>query len=40
MIFEKGFKVFRVMLVGLGLLGFLLGCGSVLQEEKKESVPG
>ena len=39
MIFEKGFKVFRVMLVGLGLLGFLLGCGSVLQEEKKESVP-
>jgi hypothetical protein len=39
MIFRKGFKVFRVMLVGLGLMGFLLGCGSVLQEQKKESVP-
>ncbi len=39
MIFKKGFKVLGVMLVGLGLMGFLLGCGSVLQEEKKESAP-
>jgi hypothetical protein len=37
MIFSKGYKVLGLMIAGLGLLGFLLGCGSVLQEQKKES---
>jgi hypothetical protein len=32
-------KVFGLWLAGLGLLGLLLGCGSVLQEQKKESTP-
>lgn len=39
MIGNKGFKVFGLMLIGFGLTGFLLGCGSVLQEQKKESLP-
>jgi hypothetical protein len=37
MMFSKGFKILGLMIAGLGLLGFLLGCGSVLQEQKKES---
>ncbi|MFH0787788.1 MAG: hypothetical protein V2B13_09265 [Pseudomonadota bacterium] len=35
--FSKSFKVLGLMIAGLGLLGFLMGCGSVLQEQKKES---
>lgn len=39
MIFNKGFKGFRLLLAGMGLLGmvFSAGCGSVLQEQKKDS---
>jgi hypothetical protein len=39
MFLKKGFGLFKVMIVCVGLLGFLLGCGSVLQEQKKESSP-
>lgn len=34
---KKSFKVFVLMIAGAALLGFLMGCGSVLQEQKKES---
>jgi hypothetical protein len=37
MVLSKEIKVLGLMIAGLGLLGFLLGCGSVLQEQKKES---
>lgn len=39
MIFNKGFNGFRLLLVGVGLLGlvFSVGCGSVLQEQRKDS---
>jgi hypothetical protein len=34
---NKGLKGFGLMLVGIGLMSLMLGCGSVLQEQKKES---
>jgi len=37
MILNKRVRVLGLMIAGVGLLGFLLGCGSVLQEQKKES---
>ncbi len=37
MILKKGFKVLRWMVVCFGLMGLMLGCGSVLNEQKKES---
>jgi hypothetical protein len=36
---KRHYKIFGSWMVGLGLLGLLLGCGSVLQEQKKESPP-
>ncbi len=39
MIFKKGFRIFGLVGFGIGVMGFLLGCGSVLQEQKKESSP-
>jgi hypothetical protein len=36
---KKGFKILTLTLIGVGALGLLLGCGSVLQEQKKESTP-
>ncbi len=36
---KKGFKIFRLTLFGIGVLGLCLSCGSVLQEQKKESPP-
>ncbi|MGA3084509.1 MAG: hypothetical protein ABSE95_06910 [Thermodesulfobacteriota bacterium] len=37
MILKKGFKVLGWMVVCFGLMGLMLGCGSVLKEQKKES---
>jgi hypothetical protein len=37
MVWFKRCKSFVVLTVCIGLLGFLLGCGSVLQEQKKET---
>jgi hypothetical protein len=37
MILKKGFKVLGWMVVCFGLMGLMLGCGSVLTEQKKES---
>lgn len=34
---NKGFKGFGIMLVGIGLISLQLGCGSVLREQKRES---
>jgi hypothetical protein len=39
MIFKKGFNVWGWTIICLGILGLLLGCGSVLKEEKKDSPP-
>jgi hypothetical protein len=38
--FKKGLKVWGWVMVCFGLLGLMLGCGSVLQEQKKESSTG
>ncbi len=40
MVSNKGLKVWGWTIVCIGLLGFMLGCGSVLQEQKKESSTG
>jgi hypothetical protein len=37
MILKRGFKVLGWMAACFGLMGLMLGCGSVLKEEKKES---
>jgi len=37
MILKKGFKVLGWMVVCFGIMGLMLGCGSVLKEQKKES---
>src|SRR4030042_2769268 len=37
MIFRKNFKIWGWGVVFFGLMGLMLGCGSVLQEQKKES---
>lgn len=36
---NKGIRWLSLMLCCLGILGLMLGCGSVLQEQKKESEP-
>jgi hypothetical protein len=40
MVFNKGLKGWGWTIVCFGLLGLMLGCGSVLQEEKKETSAG
>ena len=40
MVFTKGLKGWGLTMVCFSLLGLLLGCGSVLQEQKKESTAG
>jgi hypothetical protein len=37
MVWNKRCKLFMVGTVSIGILGLLLGCGSVLQDQKKES---
>jgi hypothetical protein len=37
MAFKKGLKVLGWIMVCFGLMGLVLGCGSVLKEQKKES---
>ena len=40
MSFSKGLKVWGWAIVCMGVLGLMLGCGSVLKEQKKESSTG
>jgi hypothetical protein len=40
MVFKKGLKVWGETMVCFSLLGLVLGCGSVLNEQKKESSSG
>jgi hypothetical protein len=36
---NKGMRQLAFLICGLGIIGLVLGCGSVLQESKKESEP-